>query len=696
MSEKRGKKKKPEAQPRRFNPRWLPWILGGVAFLFFLPGAWYGFINMDDLPLIAGNPLVKNGSLLDLGWIFKKGIFTPHYKPLVYWSWILEKSIFGINAHVIHFNNALLHGINTGLVFLLSLKILPKMWPGMSRYTAVAVLCALGWGLHPFRIESVTWAVERKDVLFGLFYLLACLNYVRYISDDRNRKYLILATVFYLMSCLSKSMGVTFFATAILMEFLFAEGKRPAMKNLLGLVPLGVVLTTALYLQGFIFPPDVQMSQSRVVNAAQQNVYVPESVGSSSPALQFASIANMRMVGFAAHTLLPVKSAIVYPREQWLDTIGSGIYYLFAIPLVFLALLVLRKPLRKNLGFGLFWFVITLSPILVAEGTGTNFLSDRYTYMPSLGLIWFVIPGLIKLLPQQVKGVITVGHLAAGLVVLALAGMTLSGIRHWRTSLALWEHLIRHYPVNWYGYYNRAKLISDEDPQQALADLNKAIDYLPNQSIVLFARGTIFMEQGNREAAIEDFSQAIYYDNDHIESWINRGLCYKELKQYQKAVDDLTYASTVPAYKSKALNNRALAFSESGNRQAALADLNQVISEDPSYSNAYLNRANIFIQADIARWQDAIEDYNVFLTANPNADNALFRRAYAHAQLGQHDKALPDYDRVIELVPGQGFYFYGRAQSYEALGRNAEALADFQRATQLGVQVDPERMQRLR
>lgn len=696
MSKKGGKKKQPTPSVLTKYAKWLPVALGLIAFLFFLPGAWYGFINIDDLALIAGDPLVKHGSLTNFNWVFSKLIFTPHYKPLVYYSWMLERSVFGIDAHVIHFNNAVLHGVNTALVFLLSKQIVPRMWPGLKNYIPVAALCALAWGIHPFRIESVTWAVERKDVLFGLFYLLACINYVKYITSERSRKFLALAVLFYLLSCLSKSMGVTFFAAAILIEFLFANGKLPKPKNFMGLIPLGLVLVLALHLQGFIFAPPPKTGQSRVVNAAKENVYVPDAVSSSSSTLQFASIANMRMVGFAAHTLVPVKSAVVYPREHWLESLGNGIYALFALPVALLALLLFRKPLRKNLGFGLFWFAITLSPILVAEGTGTNFLSDRYTYIPSLGLLWFVIPGIIQALPKPVRGSLTYGHLVSILIVFAFGILTLSGIRHWRTSLSLWENMIHHYPQNWYGYYNRAKLISDEDPQGALADLDKGIEYLPNQSIVFFARGTIHMEQGNSELAIQDFSQAIYYDNKDAQSWINRGICYKNLKQYQKAIDDLTQAATFPKFRSKALNNRALAYTDNGNRQAALNDLNQLISENPGYTNAYLNRANIYIQADIARWQDAIADYNTYLAINPQSDNALFRRGYSYAQLEDYTNALNDYNAVIELVQTQGFYYFGRAGVYENLGQNAAALADLKKAQQLGVQVDPARISRLR
>ena len=670
--------------------------IGIITFLVFLQGVFYGFINFDDLKLISGNRLVQSANLADLGDIFSYLAFTPYYKPLVYISWIAERTLFGLSPQVIHFNNAVLHAVNALLVFFLSRRLLPLMWPGLKQVLPAAGLCALAWALHPFRIESVTWAVERKDVLFAMFYLLACLNYMWYLQKGRKKMHLAGSALFYLLSILSKSMGVTFLGVAVLLELLVGDKRTFEKQALLAKLPLTAVFIAGLYLLGFIYPPDVKLSQSRVVNAAKDNVYVPDEVGGSG-ILQFAAIANFRLVGFACHTVLPIKIALVYPREQWLKTAGPWIYSLFAVPLFFLALLYLKKGFRRNLGFGLLWFAVAISPILVSEASGTNFLSDRYTYIPSLGLVWIIIPWILTSFSKELRPNISIGHVTAGGLLLILVVSNSIHIRHWQSSLALWENVIQKYPVNWYAYYNRAKLISSENPELAMTDLNRAIAHLPNQAMLYFTRGTLKMDLGKHAEAVTDFDLALQYQPEDVQSWINRGSCYRFLKRYQEALNDFTTAYSFDTkLNSKALNNRALTLLDMGRIQAAIDDLTTIINTDPGYTNAYLNRANAFLRAEIKRYSDSVDDFDRYLQVVPDDHGAIFRRGFAYASQGRHDVAIQDFNRAIEIQPDQGFYYYGRAQSFARLRRNQDALRDYQKAQQLGIRIDPSEIDQVR
>jgi hypothetical protein len=76
--------------------------------------------------------------------------------------------MFGLDAGKHLLVNALIHVANSVLLFLFLKRVTEARWPS-------AVVAAL-FALHPLHVESVAWAIERKDTLstfFGLIALLA-------------------------------------------------------------------------------------------------------------------------------------------------------------------------------------------------------------------------------------------------------------------------------------------------------------------------------------------------------------------------------------------------------------------------------------------------------------------------------------------------------------------------------------------
>ena len=68
---------------------------------------------------------------------------------------------------------------------------------------------------HLVHIESVAWIIERKDVLWRLFYLLAASAWIRFAQQSRPRWYLS-AVVAYVAGLLSKSVVVTLRAALLI------------------------------------------------------------------------------------------------------------------------------------------------------------------------------------------------------------------------------------------------------------------------------------------------------------------------------------------------------------------------------------------------------------------------------------------------------------------------------------------------
>ena len=134
----------------------------------FYPALWAGFIWDDGL--FAEAPEVLSWSGLWTIW------FSPaemegevHYWPVTYTTFWLEDKLWGIAPFGTHLVNVLLYMVQVLLLWrLLRCLGVPAAW-------AVAAVFAV----HPMHVESVAWAIGRKDLLCGIFCVAATLCWVR-------------------------------------------------------------------------------------------------------------------------------------------------------------------------------------------------------------------------------------------------------------------------------------------------------------------------------------------------------------------------------------------------------------------------------------------------------------------------------------------------------------------------------------
>ena len=217
-------------RPTSAGPGWAPagWLTFAVIALvltaaFYAPSLSNELVNWDDDANLTENPnleLVGKGA----NWgetvanIFstKKGAVIGNYNPLPILTFAIEKALNKgeFSPRLIHFDNLLLHLLTTFLTMVLLWRM------GMGNWGAL--LGGLLFGLHPMRVESVAWATERKDVLFGMFFFASLVCYTIYVkAQDKGRqmRYYLLALVFALLSCLSKVQGVTLFLSMFALDY---------------------------------------------------------------------------------------------------------------------------------------------------------------------------------------------------------------------------------------------------------------------------------------------------------------------------------------------------------------------------------------------------------------------------------------------------------------------------------------------
>ena len=76
------------------------------------------------------------------------------------------------------------------------------------------------------------------------------------------------------------------------------------------------------------------------------------------------------------------------------------------------------------------------------------------------------------------------------------------------------------------------------NPQEALEDLNKAIELNPKNADSYFHRGAVSEVLKQYKSSLEDLNEAIRLKPNYAEAYNSRGKLKNRLEQYEEAVED--------------------------------------------------------------------------------------------------------------------------------------------------------------
>lgn len=102
--------------------------------------------------------------------------------------------------------------------------------------------------------------------------------------------------------------------------------------------------------------------------------------------------------------------------------------------------------------------------------------------------------------------------------------------------------------------------------------------------------------------------------------------------------------------------------------------LSKVIKQKPDFTSAYLERGRAYNQ--IAQYDSAITDLNIFIQTNPDVAEAYSMRGKAFEAKRYLNDALTDYSKSIEISPQPQTYIE-RANLLKQRRRYSKAILDY-------------------
>lgn len=177
-----------------------------IISLLGLTGLIYGqtyafeFVNYDDASYIYGNIRIFNGLTPNT---FQWALTTTYFGnwiPLTWISYLIDFSLFELNAGAYHLENALWHALNGILLYWVALRYTEKR--------TFSIFVAVLFVVHPMHVESVAWISERKDLLSTFFAFACLLAYHAYATQGSRKAYAMTIGLFG-CSLMAKPMLVT-------------------------------------------------------------------------------------------------------------------------------------------------------------------------------------------------------------------------------------------------------------------------------------------------------------------------------------------------------------------------------------------------------------------------------------------------------------------------------------------------------
>jgi protein O-mannosyl-transferase len=591
-------------------------------------------LSFDDHQYLVGNPLIMTPSW-ESARRFMSEVFEPstvggYYQPLNMISLMGDVALGAgpANLRPLHRTSLILHVVNTILV----LVLLHELFGNLLAATIVALL----FGAHPLTVEAIPWVGERKTLLASFFALGSLICYVRYarrMGTTQRWGWYALCLVAFLLALLSKP-TTTMLPLAMMLLDVWPL-RRFSRRTLIEKVPflaLAAVSSVITY-----------------VSQAAAYVQTPGEVGP----WRIPLVVCHNIVFYLWKTVWPVNLSSHYPFPEPMSLsqpmVLAGV---IGTAILLTVLFVARRWTAAPLVGWLIFFVL-IFPTLGVVGFTIVIASDKYAYLPSVGLLMILCAGLARLFTGATKFSGRTPRIA--LVCVATVALVTLEVRAtrayhgvWRTTESLYDHML------------------------SLA---------PRAATLHFGLGHCHETRGRIRDAMQAYATAIECDPRHVHARNNLALLLSDEGRFAEAIAHYQIVLTQTPGAPDVLSNLALALASSGRPDDAMERCREALQKRPAEVRAINNwGVALSVKGD---WAGAIAKFEEALRANDAFEDARNNLATALWRAGRLDDAVKQYREMIRRAPEDVSVRLNLAKLLVAMKRFEDAMKDLDIAAKL-------------
>ena len=362
-----------------------------------------------------------------------------------------------------------------------------------------------------------------------------------------------------------------------------------------------------------------------------------------------ASNACLAYILYLRDLVFPGYLAVLYPFPQVSPPLWQPLLAFAALAGVSVAV-TKTASVRRYLSVGWGWYLITLVPVIGLVQVGFQTRADRYTYLPSIGLLVILGWGAAEVHARWGVRKVWFGVTAA-LILVALILVTRIQVGYWRDSVSLYERALAVTSGNYPVHTNLARvLISKGREAEAGRHYRRALEIKPDYLFAHYNYAVFLQRSGQLNAAIEHYRAALRSDSSHLRSRYNLAVLLAGRGERKAAAEHYVRLLEIEPDHASAHHNLGNLLKAEGAVSAAIGHYRRVVEIEPEHPRVHYNWGHTLqLQGKL----DAARDHYRRVGRVPSDyAEAWYTRGIARARAGRLEEAIEDLAEAIRLRPG--------------------------------------------
>ena len=686
---------------------WMPVFLALLCTTAYRNTFHVPFI-FDDLPAISQNPAIRR--LWPLSGVIASDLPMLVGRPLISLSLAANYAVGGYNVAGWHLFNLVIHFLNALLLFGVVRRALGDATSaegGPTRRLWVAYAVAVLWMLHPLVTESVTYVLQRTELLMALFLLLTLYCFIRGTESPHKVVWFGAAIMACTLGMGTKEIMVVTPLLVLIYDSIFvARSWRAALRErrelYSGLAASWVILASLL------LTTNLKIKSGLTVDVLSPWNYFK---------MQWTVVAHyLRLAVWPRGLVLDYSD---WPRET---TLASG---LPAAGLLAALLAGTVWGIRRRWWWGFWgaWFFLLLAPSSSFLPLPTEPATERRMYLPLVAVVAVALGGADRLgqnlwtrfgWPDRVRVWLQVSVATA--LAFTLGITTIQRNAQYHSGESIWADQVAKRPDSFRGHANLGLALLDDDrakeaiphftdalriyandpdvrcnlasalaiigaTNQAIAELQETLRYAPNHAPAHVILADALAGLGDEKAALEHYGAALIINPDEQAAHFNLAQLLRRLGRREGAIAQFSEVLRLDPRNPAAHYNLGNLLVESGRNDEALSHFAAAARYDPHNFHSQINLGNLFLK--LGRTNDAVAAYTNALRTNPNAFKAHNNLAVILTSRGDLVHAVEHFREAARLQPDAPEVHSELAEVLDRQGLHEEAQRELARAQKL-------------